>query len=497
MPTSKVELLCAAQFDSADSSSDDELVDAAAQLLHRQWPKGGSVPEYRAKLVGETCCDSPRQRLLPQSYLMVAGGSDPIGCCDGRTNSSTGRNCQFLGHGRLTECMDGATMAVAATYIVVETQRKGYGRKLMELLEQEAVKLGYHYMYLWTTTAVEFYHKLGYVCTERISLSSACLKYLEVEQVSRIEDVLAKRIGTRKRETVLLPPGDQQECGTKDVWMRKRLVECVRSVRAMPIGERIAELRTAIQRHQQRTNTTLRAWEYVLVPIPWQRQIGPSCGLAALRMLRDFRSDEKTADGPQQQHQQLMSSNTAPSLLREAQNRGFSSDGEIFDATNLVVLAQEVCGLEMSLCHADDIDPLHVAAALQAGTMFIVPYDSQATTRLPCLNSGRSAHYGIIVGIAFGCDCAGRDSDDDALTLCQISGRKDLATADSVLLMVQHGLSSKLAISSWSDFMQSNGQLTEIDTTKHRDSPPAGLDLKQRILICKRRLGQQNSTKYQ
>jgi hypothetical protein len=29
-------------------------------------------------------------------------------------------------------------------------------------------------------------------------------------------------------------------------------------------------------------------WEYSLLQVPWQRQIGPSCGLAALRMVRDF-----------------------------------------------------------------------------------------------------------------------------------------------------------------------------------------------------------------
>jgi GNAT superfamily N-acetyltransferase len=121
-------------------------------------------------------------------------------------------------HGRLTECFEGAGgNAAAATYIVIESTFRGigYGNVLMALLEEESKRLGYHYLYLWTQTAVPFYVKIGYVSCHRVSLYRACLKQLEVEQISTLEDMLRQRKKDsgapekpNARETILLPPSD-------------------------------------------------------------------------------------------------------------------------------------------------------------------------------------------------------------------------------------------------------------------------------------------------
>ena len=76
-------------------------------------------------------------------------------------------------HGRLTECFESAGgNAAAATFIVVDSKYRGQGlgRHLMKGLEKEAERQGYHYVYLWTKTAIPFYKKIGYHECQRVSL---------------------------------------------------------------------------------------------------------------------------------------------------------------------------------------------------------------------------------------------------------------------------------------------------------------------------------------
>jgi hypothetical protein len=55
-------------------------------------------------------------------------------------------------------------------------------------------------------------------------------------------------------------------------------------------------------------------------------------------------------------------------------------------------------------------------------------------------------------------------------------------TATTVYLLVQHSLSSKLSIATWSDFMESNQQLVSVDESKYGQKD---LDLKGRIIVCR------------
>ena len=64
---------------------------------------------------------------------------------------------------------------MAATYSVVTAAARGkaHGSVLMGLLEREAERLGYHYVYLWTQSAVGFYRRLGYMMCEKVCLCLA------------------------------------------------------------------------------------------------------------------------------------------------------------------------------------------------------------------------------------------------------------------------------------------------------------------------------------
>jgi hypothetical protein len=384
----------------------------------------------------------------------------------------------------LTECFESAGgNAVAATFIVVDenARGRGMGSQLMNMLEQEATRLGYHYVYLWTKTAIGFYETIGYQECTRVSLKRACLKILEASQVESLEALLLKKskknsvsIPTKTlsssskspKETILLPPGDNDDNNLQDVWLRKRLVEHVGSIR-IPLEERLEELQEVIADHVPRT----MEWRYHLLSLPWQAQIGPSCGLAALRMVREYFWTTHSKE-----EQQL------PSLLGEAQERGYTNDGEVFNANHLTDLADTVCGIECDMWSTWELQPRAVTQELMAGGVFILPYDTNARTKLPSRHSGQKAHYGIVVGILIGLELESASEEKPLQCLENEESLSLVDDADTVYLMVQHSLSSKLSIAPWSDFMESNQQLVSVDEGKFGLKD---LNLKDRIIICR------------
>lgn len=396
-------------------------------------------------------------------------------------------------HGRLSECFESAGgNAAAATFIVIsqDVRGSGFGTVLLSLLELEAERLGFHYIYLWTKTAIGFYEKIGYQQCERVSLKRPCLKKLASNEVESLEALLLKRQSKisqndknnkqqRTKETILLPPDDDDNNDdVKDVWLRKRLVEHVGSTH-VPFEERLEEMKVAFDDHPKSDELQ---WCYHLINIPWQAQIGPSCGLAALRMAREYFLTATLSDEDKERH--------LPSLLGEAQERGFTTDGEVFDANNLRELADEVCGIECHMWSMQELTPSIVYGVLAEGGVFILPYDTSARTRLPACLSGRRAHYGIIVGIAIGLGVvAPADVQNESLRLRPLKdedrdGAFDGRTeCDQTFLLVQHSLSSNLAIAPWPDFIESNQQLVSMNEAKFGNTT---LDLRDRIIVCKR-----------
>jgi len=455
----------------AAAEASPEEISAASFLLQAQWPRGGKVSDYRTKLVGEETAETRTSTTLPQSYLLILHGEEYVADDDDDGGLKRNGETTVVAHGRLTECFEGAGGSAAAlTYILAEPKGRGYGTQIMSRLEDAALKMGYHYCYLWTATAVPFYEKLGYQQTERVSLYSACLKKLECEQVNQLEAMLHKKMGnllsSKRKETVMLPP---DEATSNDVWMRKRLVECVGSV-LITVDQRLEEIRTSLDQKSKVDYDSMKAiscWKYSLLEIPWQQQVGPSCGLAALLMLRDYYI--RVADN----------CTRMPSLLTEAQQQGYSVDGEIFDASNLVKLAA-FCGLNAELHSLQQTTPTKVLSIVRKGGTCILPYDSQPSTKRPHQNAGKTAHYGIVVGIMFGFEM---ECGNDAVQL-QPFCSDDVCQVEDALecrLLVQHSLSRKLAIASWSDFYNSNQQLLTVDDSKYRVE---NLNLRDCLIVC-------------
>ena len=492
----------------------EDYIETACHFLEKQWPRGGP---YRNKIIpSKAAADTSGIGVdgLPSSYLLLKVMED-------------NHNKTCIGHGRLTECFEGAGgNAAAATFILIHqsSRGRGYGRILMQLLENEARRLGYHYIYLWTRTAIPFYTKLGYSPTHRVSLYRACLKQLNVEQISSLDQMLRTRAQTSRHEsmseTILLLPEDddstQATDADDDVWLKKRLVEQVGSV-LIPLHERLDEFQAFLLR--QNYPTTHQAY-YSLVSVAWQPQIGPSCGLAALRMVRDYYYDDaKNDDDDGDCHANLESEmdhkegqgnaqhkesqgnaqqRQWPSLLSEAREQGYSIDGEVFNAHNLVALARsEGCGrLKAKLESFQNLDPVSCVHHVRTNNVYILPYDANPRTKLPGKFQGQHAHYGIIVGVLLLDQTISAITDDNAVpnlhSLDQMTRTKIeecLASCchDDIYLLVQHSLARSLAIASWTDFVQSNRQLTTMDTTK---SVQKDMDLQDRLIVLMGRQGQ-------
>ncbi|GKZ01284.1 hypothetical protein MPSEU_001079400 [Mayamaea pseudoterrestris] len=415
-------------------SIDDEA--QPSSLLQKQWPRGGSIQDYFDKITSSS-------KHLPCSYILLYEDAP-------------------VGHVRITECLDDSSArAVAATYIITEPRNQGYGRILMKLLEKRVKQLNYHYIYVWTHTAVDFYTKCGYKPTHRVSLHRPCLKRLECSQVSRIESLLASRMAVMQHgssscdestkrqaataETVLLPPDEMVDGGAsviEDVWLRKRLVECL-PLTIVSLKHRLQELQACTIKYPE-----YASWKYYIRhDVPWTQQVGPSCGLAALRMVHGAAQPTTAV---------ATTDDSLPSLLEYAIQQHYSDDGELFDAMHLLRLGQDVCNLSCRTESLRATPARKILSHLMQRRLLVFAYDSQPATRQPCCNDGKSAHYGVMVGML-----VGRKVDDglNAETLRSPTPIDELSQADLIslendplssecvmLALVQHGLSNKLTI---------------------------------------------------
>eukprot|EP00038_Savillea_parva_P012579 m.205599 g.205599 ORF g.205599 m.205599 type:complete len:517 (-) comp23016_c0_seq1:82-1632(-) len=467
----------------------------ASKMLRAEWPRGGTAEAYADKIVQPRSMGGG-QYTLPCSYVLV-----------------NGRTC--VGHGRLTECFEGSGgSAAAATYIVIEAGHRGqgHGAVLMRLLEREVTRLGYHYLFLWTSTAVGFYRRLGYMMCERVTLQRPCLGMLGRSQLDGLESMLMARLGRTGGKPPSAPMAPQQgaavaavedaipavpptnessgsftehAAGAGDVWLKKRLAEATPSVAvdaSKIVTDMVAEAHVAYQRaccgavDAAPSTTAIEdgPWAFQVLSVPWQRQIGPSCGLAALRMVRDFFLEQAANDNGAET---TSAAAQMPSLLKAAQERGFTSDGEVFVASDLAALATDVCGLRCDVRACTALTPLDIVKALTAGHCIIVPYDSHPGTRLPSLSGGRSAHYGVIVG-AMILDAGVTDA--PAPAPMRKDAAKDVGN-DALVVALQHSMSERLCVAMWSEFVASNVQLLAADGSRFS---PSRIDLADRVLVC-------------
>ena len=189
--------------------------------------------------------------------------------------------------------------------------------------------------------------------------------------------------------------------------------------------------------------------------------MGPCCGIAALRMAR-----ATLAVMPPSQPSlddcavELRAAATADggsevSILQEALQAGYSSDGELFDIHHLCDLAARCCALDaavVSLASTAGAWEERLPSWLRVGGVAILPYDAEPGSHSPCERNGHSSHY-LLLGTARAAARRGRRR--------RVRGRCDDGDGDALFVGL-HGLSSRPLVASAAELRDSNAQLNEV-----------------------------------
>jgi len=492
----------------APQSLANDWVSGSVQLLHSQWPHLGSI-EYRTKKLKASC----EKGGLPQSFVLVEK--------DNRTS--------VVGHVRLQEAADVSSgHAAALTSVVVSPtlRGKGIGRILMRCVEEHARGLGFGYMYLWTNEAIGFYEKLDYHKCDRVSLSlpvfnrlgrestpesihastssnqggSASVNHeekkdggpeMDEDRGSSILECLEKNLASKLARALSLrhvatpvasaddsnvraipPPPNKEDHRTEEVqnvWMRKRLKDFVASEPLQEAAEFIKSVYDAVRNSTDARdglkNPHLRL-AVAATQVPWQQQIGPTCGLTALRMVSEFMEFRAGEIGQKEAEREL--------LLKEAVRLCYTSEGEMFDLDNLHALAKSALGLECSI-EETPLAASQLLTWLLAGSLVIFPYDRASGSNTPALLGGTTAHYCILIGVAV-CTLGDEEDQDIAFSLNKDVSESDrgaieaaIASSDpgAVLVIAQHSSRNHFLVAPWEDFYASNAQLSRPKQSTH------------------------------
>jgi N-acetylglutamate synthase-like GNAT family acetyltransferase len=287
------------------ASSPDALVEKACLLLNQQW--GGCVTSRKATLMQKN-----------YSWLLI-DQSDPT---------------TVVGHARLSPGLttvsniEYTALSGVVTSVVIDPalRGRGLGLQMMRLVEAEALRQGYCILALWTHDADEFYEKLGYMrCEQRRAVTTMVSAFgsLNNNALNKLEGVLSRRLDSvtngEPAQQLVIPYSSQCQHAEQrsTIWMRKRLVDEL-PLLLIPAQQVVLNIRRACRAQYDLEKEPLTprvdGWDIFLhmatgcsptgidaqgssghpAPagsepgpgLPWSQQVGPSCGLQALRFAR-------------------------------------------------------------------------------------------------------------------------------------------------------------------------------------------------------------------
>lgn len=360
-------------------------------------------------------------------------------------------NDLFLGHCKLTPIsrglnnLFGISKCGIITSVIIDPiyHKKGYGSILMKKLEEIALKQGYSYLYLWTNDAKDFYLKIGYQLTERVNEFISALNKLDTSSISKLENMLTKRF-LHQNSTNNEDNNNNDDNLNKDVdgvtyYLKKRILDehPLHKISTLSWKHMITNYLT--QNIFSSLNQFNRNSEIIclLNPLKWSPQIGPSCGIQALRYCIDYfqshfdrfpcQSFERKEEEKIEMENEKEKNNIT--LLRKAIELKYTNDGEMFDINNLLYLIQsyfeldnyfqlsydqlfpslQLPNLKIEINNFSSLSWKEIKAILSSpenleisnsslkSGLIILPYDRGAGNS-PSLEQGRKAHYGVICG---------------------------------------------------------------------------------------------------
>ena len=349
------------------------------------------------------------------------------------------------------ESADGFSAAVTSVVVNPALRRRGLGRRLMAAAEAKAAAAGFGYLVLWTDDQQPFYASCGYAECESVTLLRPALATLGRASVEKLEALIASKASASAGDG-----GAESVARPGCTWMRKRLLESVGCV-ALDAAELRDGVRAELSARRRAAAATEApaAWALsVPAAVSWERQVGPCCGIAALRMARATLAamppSEPSLDECDVELRAAAGADggSEVSILQEALQAGYSSDGEIFDIHHLCDLAARCCALDaavVSLASTAGAWEERLPSWLRAGGVGILPYDAEAGSHAPCERNGHNSHYLLLLGAARRRGAPEGDDDECVAAIDDGDGEAPLRWPPRPLVAAARGVGGRAA----------------------------------------------------
>lgn len=367
---------------------------------------------------------------------------------------------------------DGPCCSCYSLVVMDRYRGLGLGRLLTEEAENYAQSRGFGHIYLSTNDKVKFYEHIGYKKCEPVASLSANSKRLTSTQVSALEGVFAKRLNICNPTT----------CNS---WLRKRLIQEYPLTEPMKLDCFIdiltGKLGNIFYDGKVEPFENYIGW---VIRLPWQQQIGPSCGISALNMIKRINI---SSSSQALEVCSCISRNSKPelnlsmedlSVLEFAIKLGISYDGELFCAYNLIYLAQKAFNVNLVVREFNETLAPEICKNICNGFPMLVPYDKSINDHTPGCYNAKQAHWAVIVGVIF--PGTPQNVDQKSYVMKNIVDNVKIAIKDigksmcsdgvclpeisddsNIMLICMHGMSSKPFVCTLRDMLESNHQLNK------------------------------------
>jgi len=352
----------------------EQLLQASA-LLQQQWP--GKTLDQRSEDMHRIIAKGLGAN-LPCILLLVEGVLECVG------------HVQVL---PAAEQFEGKSAIVYSLVVSSGYRGKGLGRMLMDAVEKHCIEAGYCSVYLFTDDQELFYKKCGYNRSPKVSSLGSLSGKLTHSQLQNLESLFAKKSQTKSESL----------SSDSSIWMRKFVIESCEEYTTILS-------KSTMQSHIH--DDLPQGLQASYIQIPWQRQIGPSCGLALLRMINRYfqTSSEKSIlnkinfdeENLIEECQPLIdnvSNDPNQSLLQTAKDQGFTIEGEILSCKYLQTLSQSHYGHQSSVESLPSFESLETK--INNHQVILLAYDRSPNNlpeRIFESGSGQHPHWLMVVG---------------------------------------------------------------------------------------------------
>ncbi|XP_052008840.1 UPF0692 protein C19orf54 homolog [Xyrauchen texanus] len=270
------------------------------------------------------------------------------------------------------------------------------------------------------------------------------------------------------------PPPPPPTSLIRTVSSKKKLYQAIAEGKAPVEGDH-EEAKLIIRQRESSFRKDLQ-WLLFNKYVPSLIQDGPQCGLVALWMATHLLQPPK-----------MVSMET---VTQAARDKGYTAQGEMFSASDMTKLADEVCACRVQRLSGGMMgdNTAVILKHLTGGQPILIPYDEDFNHE-PCLRNGHKAHWavvsGILLGVRQGCVDSKRFPTDVTLPWLHLSqnGASISWPTDGIedmFVLAKQGKSLRYQLWKFETIAQSNAQLKEMDPQRASDGtcyvlPPGGV----------------------